>query len=103
MCQLAREYHLNICDNYIQAISWGSEQLAAKANCLKFENKGLIKALKAKRKKRNRNKKLNLLDEKDDSLQLFSLSRIQIAHNFAHNKEVEKEHQKKDIKEKKSK
>lgn len=46
MRQLAREGHLNVWDNYIQAMLVGSAQLAAKAHCLEFENKGLMEALK---------------------------------------------------------
>ena len=60
-----------------------------------------MEALKAKKKKRNRGKKRNLLGEKDDGLQLFSPSRIQTTCNFAYDKEVEKEQQKRDVKEKK--
>lgn len=69
--QLVRKNHLNIQDNYIQAILRGSEQLAIKANCLEFENKGLMEALKAEKKKRNGGKRLNLLGKEDDSPQLF--------------------------------
>lgn len=57
---------MNIQNNYIQAILKNSKQLAAKAHYLKFENKELIEVLKAKKKKRNKGKKLNLLGEKDD-------------------------------------
>lgn len=53
----------------------GSEQLVAKVNCLEFENKGLMKALKADKKKKNKGKK-------NDSLQFFFYSRIQAACNF---------------------
>lgn len=60
-----------------------------------------MEALKAKKKKRNSGKKLNLLREGDDSLQLFLLSRVQATCNFAHNKKVEKKQQKRDVKEKK--
>lgn len=74
--QSAREGHLNTWDNYIQAILWDSEQLVVKVDYLEFENKGLMKALKAERKKRNRGKRLNLHSEKDDGLQLFSPSRV---------------------------
>ena len=42
-----------------------------------------------------------MLGEKDDSPQLFLPSRVQAARKFAHDKEVEKEQQKKDIEEKK--
>ena len=99
--QLAREGHLNIQDNYIQAILRESEQLAAMAHCLEFKNKGLMEALKTKKKKRNRSKKLNLIDKEDDGLQLFSLLRVQAICNFAYNKKVEKKQQKRDVEEKK--
>ncbi len=66
ICQLAREDHLNIQDNYIQTMLRKSEQLKAKAHFLEFKNKKLMKALKSKKKRQNRDKKLNLLDEKDD-------------------------------------
>lgn len=52
MHQLAREDHLNIQDNYIQAILRGNKQLVAKTNCLKFRNKRLIKALKAEKRRK---------------------------------------------------
>lgn len=68
-----------------------SDYLIAKANYLEFENKELIEVLKTERKKRYRNKKLNLLGKEDDSLQLFLFLRIQVTPNFAHNKEIEKE------------
>ena len=38
------------------------------AHYLEFENKGLMEALKAETKKRNRNKRLNLRSEEDDGL-----------------------------------
>lgn len=81
---------MNIQDNYIKAILKESKQLAAIAHYLEFENKTLIKALKAKKKKWNRGKKLNLLSEEDDSLQLFLSPRGQVAYNFAYNKEFKK-------------
>ena len=67
------------------------------AHYLKFENKRLIKALKAEKKKRNRDKNLNLLNEKNDSSQLFLLSRVQAACNFAYDKKVEKKQQRKKV------
>lgn len=75
--------------------------MVAKANCLEFENKKPIEALKAERKKRNRGKKLNLLGEEDDGLQLFSLSRVQATLNFMHDIKVGKKQQKKVVKERK--
>ncbi len=65
MRQLAREGHRNSRDTYIQVLFRGSEQLAAQVNCLQFENKGLLEALKAEKKKRARGKRLNLLREED--------------------------------------
>ena len=44
---------------------------------------------------------MNLLGEEDDGPQLFSPSRVQAARNFTHDKEVEKEKQKRDVEEKK--
>ncbi len=67
-----------------------SELLAAKAHCLEFENKWLMEALKAEKKKRNSGKRLNLLVEEDDSPHLFLPSRVQAARNFAHDKKIEK-------------
>lgn len=67
-CQLARKSYSNIRDNYIQAMLRGSKQLVAKTNYLKLKNKGLIEALKTERKKRNKDKKPNLLSKKDDGL-----------------------------------
>ena len=101
MRQLAREGHLNVRDNYIQAMLRGSEQLATMAHCLEFENKGLMEALKAEKKKRNRGKRLNLLGEEDDGSQLFLSLRVQDVRNFAYDKKVEKRQQKRDVEEKK--
>ena len=98
---MAGENPLNIQDNYIQAMLRGSKQLAAIIHYLEFENKGLMEALKIEKKKRNRSKRLNLIGEEDDDLQLFSLLRIQAARNFAYDKKVKKKQQKKDVEEKK--
>ena len=97
--QLAKEGHLNARDSYIQAMLRGSEQLAAKVDCLEFENKGLLEALKAEKKKRNRGKRLNLLGEEDNGPQLFSPSKIQAAREYAQGKEAEKEQHKRDAEE----
>ena len=75
--------------------------MAAKVECLEFENKGLLEALKTKKKKRNRGKRLNLLGEEDNSPQLFSPSKIQAACEYAQSKEAEKEQYKKNAEEKK--
>lgn len=45
-----------------------SKKLATKVDILEFENKGLIGALKIKKQKRNRGKKLNLLIEENNGL-----------------------------------
>lgn len=100
MRQLAKEGHLNARDSYIQAMLRESEQMAAKVDCLEFENKGLLEALKAEKKKRNRGKRLNLLGEEDNGPQLFSPSKIQAAREYAQGKEAEKEQHKRDAEEK---
>ena len=51
MHQLVKESYLNAIDSYIQVMLKGNKQLAAKMNCLEFENKRLLKALKAEKKK----------------------------------------------------
>lgn len=56
-----------------------SEELVAKVDILEFENKKLIEALKIEKQKKNKSKKLNILGKKDNSPQLFSLSRVWIA------------------------
>lgn len=43
-----------------------SKKLVAKVNGLKFENKRFIEALKIEKQKRNRDKQLNLLGEKNN-------------------------------------
>lgn len=48
-------------------------------------------------KKQNMGKKLNLLDEKDNGLQLFSLLKIWTTFKYMQSKEVEKKQHKKDI------
>lgn len=55
---------------------WESKKLATKVDILDFENKKLIEALKIEKYKRNKGKKLNLLSEKDNNLQLFFLSKV---------------------------
>lgn len=57
--------------------------------------------METRKKERIRDKKLNLFSEKDDSLKLFSLSKVQAAYNFAYDKKIEKKQQKKDVEEKK--
>ncbi len=99
--QLAREGHLNPRDTYIQALLQGSEQLAAQVNCLQFENRGLLEALKAKKKKLVRGKRLNLLGEEDTWPQNFSPSRVQAAIDFATAKGAENEQKKRDAEKKK--
>lgn len=42
--------------------------MIVKAQYLEFENKKLMETLEAKKKKRNRNKKLNLISEEDNNL-----------------------------------
>lgn len=79
----------------------GSEQFAAKVEYLEFENNGLLEALKTEKKKRNRGKRLNLLGEEDNDLQLFLPSKVQAAREYAQSKEVEKKQHKKDAEEKK--
>lgn len=51
ICQVIKEGHLNAQHNNIQAMLRASEQLAVKANYFEVENKRLIKALKAEKKK----------------------------------------------------
>lgn len=78
MRRLAKEGYLDARDSYIQAMLRGSEKLAAKVECLEFENTGLLEALKAgEKKKRNRGIRLNLLGEEDNGPQFFSPSKIQ--------------------------
>ena len=81
----------------------GSEQLTAKVECLEFENKGLLEALKTEKKKSNKGKRLNLLGKEDNSPQLFSPSKIQAAREYAQSKEAKKEQYKKDEERKRKK
>lgn len=87
---LTRKIHLNIWDNYIQAILKGIKQLVAKADYLEFENKELIKALKAKKRKKNRDKKLNSFYKINNGPKFF-FSRVYTAYNFKYDKKVEKQ------------
>lgn len=48
--QLTRENHFNIQENYISAMLRENKQLVAKVYHVEFENKGLIKKLKAEKK-----------------------------------------------------
>ncbi len=68
---------------------------------MEFENKRLIGALKVEKQKKNRGKRLNLLGEEDNGLQLFSSSRVRAAREFAAKKEAKKEQYKKNIEKKK--
>lgn len=61
---------------------WKSKKLAIKIHILEFKNKKLIKTLKIKKEKKNKDKKLNLLGKKNNNLQLFFLSKIQTAQDF---------------------
>ncbi|MCJ1347806.1 hypothetical protein MMC31_006035 [Peltigera leucophlebia] len=79
----------------------GSEKFVAKVDVLEFENKRLIEALKIEKQKKNRGKRLNLLGEEDNGPQLFSLSRVRAAWEFAAEKEAEKEQHRKNIEKKK--
>ena len=58
---------------------------------LEFENKRFIRVLKIEKQKKNRSKKLNLLDEDDNDSQLFSLLWVRDARDFAVQKKVDKE------------
>lgn len=78
----------------------GSEKFTAKIDILRFINKRLIEVLKIEKQKKNRDKKLNLLGEKINSSQLFSLSKISATQKFLLEKKVDKEQHKKDIKKK---
>lgn len=61
---------------------WESEKLFPKVDILEFENKELIKALKIKKQKRNRGKKLNLLGKEDNHFQLFFPSLVWAIQDF---------------------
>lgn len=74
--QLARQKELDTKDIYIQAMFQKSEKLIIKIDILQFENKELIRALKIEKQKRNKDKKLNLLSEKNNNPQLFFLLKI---------------------------
>lgn len=55
-----------------------NKQLAAKANYLELKNKRLIKVMKAEKQEKHRGKKLNLLVEKDNNLQLCSFQEYKL-------------------------
>lgn len=81
--QLARQEKLNAKDTYIQAMLQSSKKLTARIDVLEFDNKKLIEALKVEKQKRNRGKRLNLLDEEKNSPQLFSPLYVRAAWKFA--------------------
>lgn len=101
MRQLARQKQLDAKNTYIQAMLQRSKKLAAKVDILEFENKELIGALKIKKQKRNRGKKLNLLIEENNGLQLFSPSLAQAIQDFTKQNKIDKKQYKKDMKIKK--
>lgn len=74
--QFVKKSHLDIKDSYIQVILKVNKQFIAKAKYLEFKNKRLWKALKTEKKKQNKSKKPNLLDEKNNGLQLLLSSKI---------------------------
>lgn len=78
-----------------------SKKLVTKVDILKFENKRLIEALKIEKQKKKRNKRLNLLGEKDNGPQLFLSLCVRAAQEFAAQKKTEKEQHKKNIEKKK--
>ena len=93
--QLTKQEELNVKNTYIQIILKSSEKLATKVNVLEFENKGLVKALKVEKQKRNRDKWLVLLSAKNNGSQLFSSLRIRAAQEFAAQKKPKRVAQKK--------
>jgi hypothetical protein len=67
-------------------------RLATKFDIQSFENRGLRTAITQEKKRRQRNKRLNLLGEQDDSVpQFFSLRRVLAAKAFQEGKEEAKE------------
>jgi hypothetical protein len=87
----------------IEKIVRGSEQLAAKNDCLQHEIRGLREVLVLEKKKRNRGKRLNLLGEEDNGPQLFNPARIALAQAHAEEKEEAERQKKKAIESRKVK
>lgn len=69
--QLAKKSHSDKKYSYIQTNLKKNQQLIAKMDFWELKNKELLETLKAEEKKRNKDKKLNFLGEKDNGLQLF--------------------------------
>jgi hypothetical protein len=70
-------------------------RFAARFEIQSFENQGLWTAITQKKKKRQRNKRLNLLGEQDEGVpQFFSPQRVLAAKAFQENKEVAEEEDK---------
>lgn len=96
--KLARQKQLDAKNTYIQAMFQKSEKLVTEIDILEFENKGFIEALKIEKQKKSKGKRLNLLDEKNNNLQLFFASRVKAAQEFLIQKKVDKKQHKNDIK-----
>lgn len=59
-----------------------NKKLAIKIDILEFQNKKLIRVFKIEKKKRNKDKKLNLLHEKNNNSHLFFRLKVLTTWNF---------------------
>ena len=74
-----------------------NKRLAAQHSIDQHVVKGLVTALKDEKKRRIRNKRLNLLGEEDSGPQFFNPARIQAARDYQATKEQEEQQRQQDI------
>ena len=79
-----------------------NERLAINESINQHVIRDLLDALKNEKKRRNRDKRLNLIDEKHSDPQFFSSGRVQAARVFQASKDEEKSRRQEDIAEKRA-
>ena len=90
-----QEFHRNPSKLIIRKLFKSAEQLAAEREIANFRAAGLREALDIKKKKRQKNKKLNLLGEMLNSSAQWQLrSEIQVALVYQYNKEANTQREK---------
>jgi len=89
-----RAYKADPTANKLQKIFHALERLSAQHSIDEHEKRGLAKALKLEKKKRQRGKRLNLLGEEDVGPQFFSPSRVRAAREFQCAKDAAEKQQK---------
>ena len=85
-----RIYKFKPKDIFVLKLLRVNKHLIAERSISQYVIKGLLEALKQEKKRRKRNKRLNLLNEEDSGAQFFSLTRIQAVREYQAIKEENK-------------